>query len=387
MARAFQVSWWGWLQLGARLLKAAGTDGVAGVPRRLGIGLAVWLACGALNLSHWTGFLADELLFRGYRRVDASSPLFIVGLPRSGTTFLHRLLARDERFTAVTTLESVLAPSVTERYLWRGMLRLLEPFGPLRAPRWLRDRMDHIHRIRLREPEEDFLLLLPVQACFLMVLLCPGSRHYWNLARFDRRMSAGYARTVARFYRRCLQRHLYFHGGGRRVLSKNPSFTPMMETLRAQFPGADFIACVREPEAVVPSQLSALLPAFRLLGRRGGPPPGFQRRIITMLHEYYATLLAGAERRALLVVDMQSLTDSLEATVDRILSKTLGQSPGQPPAAGLAAELAALGAARGAHDSRHRYALEDFGLDAARVRRRFAEVWEPLAAHAQSTAA
>jgi hypothetical protein len=34
----------------------------------------------------------DRVFFRGYRKQPIDRPIFIVGNPRSGTTFLHRLL-------------------------------------------------------------------------------------------------------------------------------------------------------------------------------------------------------------------------------------------------------------------------------------------------------
>ena len=37
-------------------------------------------------------FLFDDLLFPGYRSQEVKQPVFIIGNPRSGTTFLHRLL-------------------------------------------------------------------------------------------------------------------------------------------------------------------------------------------------------------------------------------------------------------------------------------------------------
>ena len=38
------------------------------------------------QLIHWVGFLLDEIFFRGYRKVAINDPVFIVGIPRSGTT-------------------------------------------------------------------------------------------------------------------------------------------------------------------------------------------------------------------------------------------------------------------------------------------------------------
>jgi len=44
-------------------------------------------------------FLLDDLFFSDYRKIAIKQPVFIIGNPRSGTTFLHRLMAQDqERF-------------------------------------------------------------------------------------------------------------------------------------------------------------------------------------------------------------------------------------------------------------------------------------------------
>ena len=85
-----------------------------------------------LQGAHWVGFLLDDLFFRGYRNITVRDPLFVVGLPRSGTSFLQRVLAQDsERFTTLRLWELILAPSVTERML---------------ARRWGRDRMSAYSR-------------------------------------------------------------------------------------------------------------------------------------------------------------------------------------------------------------------------------------------------
>ena len=88
--------------------------------RRLGLVLLfpVFLA---LQLVHWVAFLVDELCFPGYRRVSIKEPVFIIGIPRSGTTYLHRELSANPRFTTVSTWEALLAPAVCERKLLGGI--------------------------------------------------------------------------------------------------------------------------------------------------------------------------------------------------------------------------------------------------------------------------
>ena len=50
-----------------------------------------------VRLINWIGLKLDDLLARDYQQQEVQQPVFILGNPRSGTTFLHRLMAKDRR--------------------------------------------------------------------------------------------------------------------------------------------------------------------------------------------------------------------------------------------------------------------------------------------------
>ncbi len=288
------------------------------LPRRslmFGLAVPVFLLLQSL---HWLGFLLDELLFRRYRSVIVHRPIFISGIPRSGTTHLHRVLARHDQVTSMTTWECILAPSITERYLWRFLGRVARPLGRwLAVSRWpFFKEMSTIHTLGLSEPEEDFLALLPINACFLMVVLFPEEASLWRLARFDASVPESRRRVVMKFYRRMVQKHLFFHGEHQRYLSKNPSFASWLGSLKKRFPDACFFLCTRPPEKTLPSQLSSLYPGWRLIH---GPfyTPAFEQRVVSMLAGYYRDV-AHFKRFALQAVEvpMARLTKDLESTVE-----------------------------------------------------------------------
>ncbi len=64
--------------------------------KRLGVLLLVSAIYLPAEFLIWLGLGLDEILFPGYRKINLPRPVFIIGNPRSGTTFLQRLLARDE---------------------------------------------------------------------------------------------------------------------------------------------------------------------------------------------------------------------------------------------------------------------------------------------------
>lgn len=154
----------GTLELACRLVRAVFSEGVRHAWKRAPLLLLLWCAIAFLNVLHIAGFVADAVLFHEFRRVGVKQPVFILGIPRSGTTFLHRVLAGDDRFSTLTTWEALLAPSIAERHVYRFLGRIFSPLDRLTAGirRRLFGRMDVIHTIKLREAEEDFLLLLPI---------------------------------------------------------------------------------------------------------------------------------------------------------------------------------------------------------------------------------
>lgn len=90
-------------------------------PRRWLVMALFWPLFALLQAINGAGLLLDYLLFPDFRRVRVREPLFVVGVPRSGTTFLHRLLAGDrERFTTTALWELIFAPSITQRFFGAG---------------------------------------------------------------------------------------------------------------------------------------------------------------------------------------------------------------------------------------------------------------------------
>lgn len=360
-----------WLQLGVHLVRALGAAGALALPKRLVLFALLWLLLGLLTVMHLLGFALDECLFRGYRRIVVKRPVFIVGMPRSGTTFWQRLLARDPQFTSLTLWECLLAPSITERYLWSVLGFCLKPLARLPGI-WRWRSMDQVHSLGWRQPEEDFLLLLYNGGCFLPALLCPQAERYWRLAFFDDLLGEQRQGAILEFYYRCVQRHLYFHGPERRFLSKNPSFTPMLLALQRRFPDARFLACERHPLAVVPSQLSALKPTLALFAN-GQLSVDLRERMLNLLHHYYRCLKQFKGRDSIMCLPLEQ--------APRILARQLPtlyaflQAPLTEP---VGADLQAQGQAQSARSSQHRYRLTDFGVTQARLEREFADVWPGL---------
>ncbi|MEX0448719.1 sulfotransferase [Spiribacter sp. 221] len=346
-------------------------------PRRWAVNLGLALILPWVLLYYWLGLWLDELFFRGYRRVAVQQPVFILGVPRSGTTALHEALAEDHQFTTQRTWECLLAPSITHRHLWRGLARADRRLGrPLRRlagwlnRRWLAPLTD-AHPMSLHAPEEDYLSLLPQLSAFILVVAFPDSDRLWRLGRGDIALADDERRRLMGQYRRVIQRHLYFHGTERTYLAKNASHATLAASLLEAFPDARVVACLRDPAEVVSSQLSSLGPGLRALH---GPihQDELTRRMLAQLQFGYRNLLSVLPARAgdrsvflPLGAQRQGLAEAIREVYAHL---------GLPLGTAFAERLDALDARARTHRSGHRHDLADYGLDDEQVAADFADI-------------
>ncbi|MBY6205001.1 sulfotransferase [Halomonas denitrificans] len=335
-----------------------------------------WPLFAGLQLLHAIGFLLDDVFFRGWRRVDVERPVFVVGPPRSGTTHLHHVLSADERFTTFRTWECLFGLSVTARKLLRGAAAvdraIGRPVGRLGGwigRRWLAD-MDDVHPFALDAPEEDFLALMPVMQCFILVAVFPAAPWLWRIARLDEQPEA-VRRAWARYYANCVRRHLHAAGPGARFLSKNASFTGSLETLLDKFPDAVLLGCSRDPIKTVPSQMSSLEPGLRAVGFPDMPDE-LRDRLADLLRFYYLHQADVAKRhpQRVALLDNHALRDRLaESVTDAFEQVGLEMTPQ------FAASLDEASRASRGFSSGHRYSLADYGLDEVSLRTMFEPVY------------
>lgn len=327
---------------------------------------------------HWLGFLLDDLFFRGWRRVRVEAPVFVLGVPRSGTTRLHQVLAQDEQFTTFRTWECLFAPSVTQRLFFLGLARADRAVGaPMarllrRIERLIFAGLDDVHPMGLTTPEEDYFALMPVLSCFILALPFPQFEHIWRIGRFDADLDPSERKRLLDFYESCLKRHLYVHGAGKRLLSKNAAFAPLAQSLAQRFPDARFIVSLRDPLETVPSQLSSIGPGLAFFGVPADSEP-VRQRLTAQLAFYYENLarlreqLPDSRHAALGMQDLRGgLGRTLKAVYDRF---------GLPVSADFEQVLEHEDGQARSYKSSHHYSLEQFGLTPATVAERFAAAY------------
>jgi hypothetical protein len=303
-------------------------------------------------------------------------PVFVIGNFRSGTTFLQRLLARDRHnFTVMRTWEIYAAPTVSQRKFMRGLSLVDRWFGgPLHRilAAWEGRTLERIplHRVGLHEAEEDEGLFLHVWSSLFVWFLFPVPDVSLPFGRFDHQLKPSQRRRIMRYYRQCIQRHLYAHGRSGRYLAKNPSASPRVASLEETFPDAQFIYLARDPRKMLPSKLAWFAFCFRYFNTPVAACP-FCREIVEMAFHWYTYpvkwLTARPDRG--LVLRFDELIARTPETLRRIY--LFLRTP---------LEAATFEAMKAAADEAHRKApnrrhtLEQWGLSRARIDEEFASV-------------
>jgi len=239
-------------------------------PKRFLILTLIFLLYPLYHFSIRLAYGLDQLFYPQHVDQEVEKPIFIVGNFRSGTTLLHRLLAKDPRFTGMKTWEIYVAPTITQRKLIRWLMRFNRMIGnPLqRVIKRFEEALaeySYMHKARLDEIEEDSQVLLQIWSTYHLFAFFPFPELVRNFIYYDERIPEEQKEKEMEYYRQIIKRHVYANNG-KRFISKNPSFSPKVKTLHKKFPDAKFINLVRSPLRVIPSAVSMFSNHWRTYG-------------------------------------------------------------------------------------------------------------------------
>jgi hypothetical protein len=196
----------------------------------------------------------DRQLYPNIAEQEIREPLFIVGLPRSGTTLLHSLLAADpeHRCPLMWEVRSPSPPTLADekRRIQRAM-RSCEFFN------WLAPTFRYVHAVGAEVPQECISLMTPtfMSDQFDAMYYVPSYRAWF----FQQDLRPAYE-----YHCRFLQ-HLQFRRAARRWVLKAPTHMFAMPALLSVYPDALFVQTHRTPVdamASVSSLVTILRSAF-----------------------------------------------------------------------------------------------------------------------------
>ena len=212
-------------------------------------------------------------------RAEIMSPFIIVGLPRSGTTILHRMLSADPDNAGIP------------------MWRLYRPFPPIgkkdnrqAMTRWelqfrrpVFPEMDSKHVVREdREEECIWMMGLTFHAITFWVVAPVSSYAEWLFTQGQKKYYEEYSLLLK------IQQQAT---PGRRLVLKAPDHTPNLDTLLSVVPNARVIHLHRDPTTCLTSANSMFYSAHRAVTHDINP-----QRIAEINQKMYTHYLVGGQR-------------------------------------------------------------------------------------------
>lgn len=314
----------------------------------------------------------DRILYPKARRAAPRSPLFIMATPRSGSTYLHHLLAIDEEtFTHYRLYHTLFPSTLVSRMIdalarigggvRRGFGRVLALMNSRIMSYW-----DSIHPVSLDGEEEDEVLFIYALHAPTFLIFNPyASRDLWWLDALPRRV----LERIASDYRATVGRHVYAQrAGSKQMLIKNAHIASRLQMTQAAFPEAKYIHLVRDPVRSVPSAVSLYYAAWKVHSPAIAADDPETRAIADMFIEHYRALCEFARGQPVgrvlrvyyeeLVADPVRVVEQIYDFLGHELSETAR------------ARLLETVQAQRSFKSAHKYTIEEFGLTPDEVRER-----------------
>jgi hypothetical protein len=309
----------------------------------------------------------DNVFFPGYRRVEVRRPLFIIGHPRSGTTFLHRLLAGTREYCTFDAWE-IFIPALLARKLLRPIIeRRIRSGQAVFFPKEVG------HEGALDQVEEEEVLFLCNGNTQFVSCLSPLAFSDWDFTElvYADDQPEPLRRATMKFLKGCFQRQIYATGRTQVVAKMNYSGM-RLRALLAAFPDARIVYVARSPLETIPSHLTlhrnmfehqwglTRIPKDRLdryYERRYRHNVGFYRYVENLLDS------GDLPRDQVLVLPYEQLRHDLVASMNRV-----AEFSGITISPTLRARIEAQGQQQKNYERRHKNLdLEEFGLTREQV--------------------
>jgi len=323
------------------------------------------------------GRALDHLFFPGFRNQKVTEPVFIIAPPRSGTTLVQNLLSLDEKRFVHLKMYQTIFPSICYQRLIQAGIWLDRSVGsPLgHFMGWCEKRWfggwDDLHKLRLNQPEEDDALFLYAFESEAIFMLFPFVEELWQ-AGFPDALPKEDRRRLMKYYRSCLQRHLYANGPNQTLLSKATQSSGTLESLREEFPDGKFITIVRHPYRSVASHVSLFVPVWQAHSPEITPDGPVARAYAKLAVEWYKHLYAfrlQVDPSRYRCIDYRDLVRDPAETIGKLYEHFQW-----PMTDAMCARLEGATERQREFKSKHEYTLAQFGLSREWIQQELGEV-------------
>ena len=309
------------------------------------------------------GRIFDHVIFWGIRK-PLKDPIIIVGNPRSGTTFLHRFLIKENIGTG-SQLWQMLYPSVILQKCIKPFLPILEKISPARH------HSTAAHKTSLTSVETDDVSLLfrYLDGFFLygfFLTFDDEDLFHWVDPNITNRSSRDFSWFESMWKRNILTNK------GERYIGKLFSLSSNLPAFQKRFPDAKVLYMVRDPLNVIPSGLSLVTGVLDKKFNFWSLDEKIRMRFIDRLYNALIELLNrfhhdwtnnNINKENVLVVRFDIMMNDFETLMDQIINFIDIEKKDS-----LAKVIQDTAESQKSYKSKHKYDLEKFGLTEDRIK-------------------
>ena len=309
------------------------------------------------------GRIFDHVIFWGIRK-PLKDPIIIVGNPRSGTTFLHRFLIKENIGTG-SQLWQMLYPSVILQKCIKPFLPILEKISPARH------HSTAAHKTSLTSVETDDVSLLfrYLDGFFLygfFLTFDDEDLFHWVDPNITDRSSRDFSWFESMWKRNILTNK------GERYIGKLFSLSSNLPAFQKRFPDAKVLYMVRDPLNVIPSGLSLVTGVLNKKFNFWSLDEKIRMRFIDRLYNALIELLNrfhhdwtnnNINKENVLVVRFDIMMNDFETLMDQIINFIDIEKKDS-----LAKVIQDTAESQKNYKSKHKYDLEKFGLTEDRIK-------------------
>lgn len=321
--------------------------------------------------------LMDEIFHRGFKRQEIKQPVFIIANPRSGTTYLHRLMTLDEeRFVYPKNAHTFFMTSSfvqfynlftwIDRNILLGVIRkFINRLDEIFWGGW-----DDIHAMGFNKAEEDELV-------FAQMFMSPGVFipfpyfHLHNDNKFLDDETEEVRNSVMDFYESSVKRFVFRAGTNKTYLTKNVMSTARFKSLLQRFPDAKIIYIARHPYDAVPSMASMFTIMYDKAIPKNSPAKKVWAQYAVDFFKYSREMRRTIPDKQFISVKYDDLLDRPQQTVKNIYAHF-----GLQPSEKFLARLGKEEARNRDYKSTHEYSLEEYGYSREQIYRELQDVMD-----------
>ena len=317
------------------------------------------------------GQILDNLFFWSIRK-PLKNPIIIVGNPRSGTTFLHRFLIKQQIGTG-SQLWQTLYPSILIQKLVKPFLPLMEKISPARH------HSTEAHKTSLTSVETDDVSLLfrYLDGFFLygfFLTFDDDDLFHW----VDPRIRDTSKRDFE-WFESTWKRNLISNKSNR-YIGKLFSLSSNLPSFQKQYEDAKILYMIRDPLSVIPSGLSlvtgVLDKKFDFWSLESDTKKRFINRLylalVELLKRFHQDWVTNKiDKEKVMIIRFDFMMNNFESLMDDIIDFLNIQRNDQ-----LLKDIQRTAEKQREYESGHKYDLEKFGLSENQIKNDCKEIYQ-----------